>query len=518
MKKIIHHQKFIVLVIFLLFGIYQMIQHSFVWFYHDDYGYVSLHYGTDVGTLGMNYTFMDIFHFLKWQYYNWSGRVLPFFYFIAVTHIGGLPLLRFVQAAVITLIMYEMYLLTRGKRILQNSQSVQPDSPFLAFTAILLWGTFSITVARDGVYWFTASVLYTWPMAFFLGAVLVSQDIVVIKNRFLKTLVLFLLYFLAACSQEQMAVITISYALLDAAFSLIHRSKTWIPGVCGALPGGCIEILAPGNFVRAAGQSNEAFFSLPFWGKIKATIPTIVSCNIGQNNFLFFIFVCSMVFMACIILWQGEKSKKRLLIFILADVLSPFICFHCYQKSNYGIGLQAVLALWAAFAAWVIVWYCLVYQEYCLLFLCISALCSQGMMLVSPTYSYRCAILFQYLVLASSLLIFKRFLSNCTGSRARILTGAAYIALALLFSLNSAQILRGYYSNHSVNTQNNQILREAVGQIRAGMEVTTIELHRLKDDRYGNDMPYNKDKEYIAYWIKDYYDLPQTIELIYSSE
>ena len=139
-------------------------------------------------------------------------------------------------------------------------------------------------------------------------------------------------------------------------------------------------------------------------------------------------------------------------------------------------------------------------------------------MLVSPTYSYRCAILFQYLVLASSLLIFKRFLGNCTGSKARFLTGAGYVFLAFLFSLNGAQILRGYYSNHSVNTQNDQILREAVGQVEAGMEVTTIKLHRLKDDQYCNDMPYNKDKEYIAYWIKDYYDLPQVIELVYPAE
>ena len=515
MKKIIYNPKFIVSAIVLFFWIYQIVQHSFVWFYHDDYGYVSLHYGTDVGTVGMNYTFADIFQFLKWQYYNWGGRILPFFYFIAVTHIGGLTLLRFVQATVITLIMYEMYLLARGKRI---SSKRPGDSPLLAFTTVLLWGSFSITVARDGVYWFTASVLYTWPMVFFLGAVLISRDIVVIKKRFLKPLVLFLLYFLAACSQEQMAVITISYALLEAAFSFAHRFKAWIPGICGAFLGGCIEILAPGNFVRAADQSNEAFFSLSFWGKVKVTVPTIVFCNIGRNNFLFFILVCSMVFIAGIVLWQAGKSKKVLLFPILADVLSPIICFYCYRKSYYGIVLQAVMALWAVLAALVIVWYCRIYQEYCLLFLCISALCSQGMMLVSPTYSYRCAILFQYLVLASSLLIFKRFLGNCTGSKARFLTGAGYVFLAFLFSLNGAQILRGYYSNHSVNTQNDQILREAVGQVEAGMEVTTIKLHRLKDDQYCNDMPYNKDKEYIAYWIKDYYDLPQVIELVYPAE
>ena len=510
MKKIIHNPKFLVLAIFLLFWAYQIIQHSFVWFYHDDYGYVSLHYGTDVGTVGMNYTFMDILSFLKWQYYNWGGRIFPFFYYIAVTHIGGLSLLRFV--------MYEMYLLACGKRILQSSQSARQDSPFLAFTTVLLWGTFSITVARDGVYWFTASVLYTWPMLFFLGAVLVSRDIIVIKNRYIKSVVLFLLYFFASCSQEQMAVIAISYALLESAFSIIHKIKTWFPGLCGSLLGGCIEILAPGNFMRAADQSNASFFSLSLLEKIKSNIPTIAFCNIGEYNFLFFIFTCSIIIISCIMLWNAGKNKKILSFFIFVDILSPLVCFYYYWKRNYGFRLQSVVALWAITATFVIIWYCLTYKEYFLLFLFISAMCSQGIMLISPTYSYRCAILFQYLVLASALQIFKRFLENCTDNRIRLFRGIIYVALTLLFSLNGAQILKGYYDNSSINALNDQILQDVSKQVKAGTKVVAIELHRLKDDRYGNDMPYNKDKEYIAYWIKDYYDLPQDIELIYPAE
>lgn len=121
----------------------------------------------------MEYGLRDIFTYLRWHYLNWGGRILYFFYEILFLRLGGLTLIRIVQSIVITVIAYETYLLARGKG---------KDSLLLAFADILLWGTISIKVLREGVYWFTASVLYVWPIAFFLAGILLYKGGLSVKR------------------------------------------------------------------------------------------------------------------------------------------------------------------------------------------------------------------------------------------------------------------------------------------------------------------------------------------------
>lgn len=73
MKIDIVDKKNYIKLIFIVFLLFQLVHHSFVWLYHDDYGYLSLHYGYSGGTEGMSYNLFDIFKYLQWHYLNWGG-------------------------------------------------------------------------------------------------------------------------------------------------------------------------------------------------------------------------------------------------------------------------------------------------------------------------------------------------------------------------------------------------------------------------------------------------------------
>ena len=75
---------------------------------------------------------------------------------------------------------------------------------------MILYGTIHIKSLRDGVYWYSASVLYVWPMLPFLGSIflyLCNEE----KETGTKKAACILLTFLAAFSQEQIAVLRLHF-------------------------------------------------------------------------------------------------------------------------------------------------------------------------------------------------------------------------------------------------------------------------------------------------------------------
>ena len=73
-------------------------QHYAVPMFFDDYGYASLSYGWNGNQHGMLYTIGDVFNFLKFQYLNWGGRIVYFFFEIMVFRIGGVRLIQVLRA------------------------------------------------------------------------------------------------------------------------------------------------------------------------------------------------------------------------------------------------------------------------------------------------------------------------------------------------------------------------------------------------------------------------------------
>ena len=102
-------EKYGVGIIFLIFFLIVLIQHQFMYIYHDDYGYASLSYAYNVENVeGHDVNLEQIVEFLKGHYEVWGGRILTFFYEIILLT-NGLWLYRLVQSIVITLIFFLIY-------------------------------------------------------------------------------------------------------------------------------------------------------------------------------------------------------------------------------------------------------------------------------------------------------------------------------------------------------------------------------------------------------------------------
>ncbi len=234
-----------------LFSCLIMIQHRYVFISFDDYGYASLTYGWTENTAGMDYSIIDILHFLKWHYLNHGGRVLYFFFEIICFKIGGTTLIQIVQAIIVIMIGIFSGKIVAAAIKCETWQSIS--------ICMMLYGTLCLRSVHDSVYWYTASVLYVWPLLPLLGciwcAILLKE-----KETLLRKWMLIMLAFMAAFSQEQVSVLVISWIVMFI-FSVgweqkkrnerIHIPTYLVLAGISALVGGVITIAALGNFVRA---------------------------------------------------------------------------------------------------------------------------------------------------------------------------------------------------------------------------------------------------------------------------
>lgn len=492
-----------VYVIFGAFFLYQLLQHSFVFLYHDDYGYASLQYSVAVGHGGMEYSFGDILQYLGLHYMNWGGRILYFFLEILLLRIGGLTLIRAAQAAVITVITYETYRLAKGSR---------SDYWVMALASALLWGTMMIKTLREGVYWFTASVLYVWPLAFFMAGILVDKSQKSANKRGLRNWLVFFLFFVAAFSQEQVAGMVIVYCALEFLFCQFKRRKKHFFPLAGAALGGALEIFAPGNFVRT--EVNASFFELPLFDKLTMNIPKLLSILFGPQN-IFFVILCSfaLVLSVCMI-WKGIDNKAILIGYLLLGGSYPAACGIDRFLYPLGIWLYAFIPVWSAAVFLWLLWYLLRRRQFTLFSILLAGICSQLALLISPSLSQRTAALFQLIFHVTALYIFGEaclLLRGRDGYHIYFTLASAVTALACLW--NAAGIGLGYYRNARINIENNIILEEAARDTREGVTVDNIVLYKMYDDNYAEDMPYQK--SYIEFWMKQYYGIAPEVVFTY---
>ncbi len=91
-------------------------------------------------------------------------------------------------------------------------------------------------------------------------------------------------------------MLTITFVVCEAIYTRTHKRKIeWIT-IVGAILGGCIEILAPGNFVRSASEDNAAFEALSFFQKIQKNFFPIVNINVGRVNLILITLISCTVY------------------------------------------------------------------------------------------------------------------------------------------------------------------------------------------------------------------------------
>ena len=459
MKIDIVDKKNYIKLIFIVFLLFQLVHHSFVWLYHDDYGYLSLHYGYSGGTEGMSYNLFDIFKYLQWHYLNWGGRVLFFFFFIVINKLGGITLLKIIQSLIITGIFYETYLIVRGKN---------KDSIILALSTILMWGTFSIWVLNDGVFWFTASVLYTWPIFFFLFGILLTENLICIKNSKIKVFLQIIVFFIAACSQEQIAILVITYCLI----SYLYKKKINFIILLSSILGGLIEIFAPGNFIRA----QSSIVNKNYLMTLLINIGKVININFGFKQFYLVMIIALISIIGYkIMIDNGYKYKKISYLSLIINIIYIFILL-LNKMLSIDIGLNKIIYIIIPF--WVcnnfafLISYLLYYKEHFLISIFIGGCFSQIFLIISPSISYRTMLVFQYIIHIILLSILARYIAN--NKNITKIFCSVYMIISVVLIYNTSVNLIGYIQNNEVNYRNNIILTDASKKIQDGEKVDEI--------------------------------------------
>ncbi len=484
-----------VVFLFGIFFLFVYLQHQFVYLYFDDYGYASLCYGNEQNYKGMQYSVVDVLRYLKWHYLEWGGRILYFFFGI-LSMKAGLGWIRLLQAVLILGMTVFSYWLIRD-------EGDSRGNIISVLALIFSYMSLTIETVYEGTYWFTASVLYVWPLCPMFAAVFCQRRYH--ENRDRRYLpAACILFFIAAFSYEQTALLVAVYVILYYGSMAIRNKRfgkenAFLLGA--ALLGSCLEILAPGNFARAANEMYGTFSSLSFAGKIKENLPKLLEINLGYSNRISVLFyLISGIF--CAVLLLGRKRADTIYrCNLAAGIVLTVLAFSSRYVANrrYFCG---TLILW-------MIWYCvnmtvfLREKKEWLLFLFYAGLSSQGMLLVVPAVMPRCHIPMEFIMHVVTSYTIVEFLRAYKWNVAYALLGG----IAVLALWNTFIITNGYYRNSEINRINDENLMRASAAGKAGQAPETVILYRLWDDRYASQMPYNQ--KYTEFWMKNYYELPQ---------
>lgn len=493
-----------------IFACLIIIQHQYVFICFDDYGYASLSYGWTENTAGMDYSLKDIFQFLKWHYLYHGGRVLYFFFEIVMFKIGGIALIQIVQAVILIMIS-----IISGKIVAAVIKCEEWQSVSLC---LVLYGTLCLRSVRDSVYWYTASVLYVWPLLPLLGCIWFTI-LIRRKETRLRKCTAMLLTFMAAFSQEQMSVLITAWIVIHILFVCWEQrqenERIHIPtyliqmGIC-AVAGSAITILAPGNFVRA-GTENE-YYSKNIVIRTVENVGKIVNCNIGYWNWAF-VLIMTIVFGTAAAMYL--KNRK---IFVLACIFAGYYVLERIFPGRMQTPLLlfgvAVRFVWALCFFGILFVYYYKRRNYLLLSILLAGICSQAAMIVSPIIYTRCHTMMEFmlhLLLAECVISIGN--TNLIKQDKRKMTGYYFCAglLCLYAFLNFCSIIGGYKRNNEINKMNHYKLAEIGERYKKGYEAEEVELYKLYDDRYATNMPYLEGYGYIEYWMKNYYELPYDV-------
>lgn len=493
-------RKRIYIYICLLFAVLIVIQHQFVVMCFDDYGYASLSYGWTENKAGMSYTVSDIFKFLEWHYKNWGGRIFYFFLEIVIFRIGGMEWIQMIQAVIVIMIS-----MISGK-IIAHSLNCDPYVGMAA--AFMLYGTFHIQTLRDGVYWYTASVLYVWPLlpllcSAFLLLRMQSQATVLQECAAASFL------FLAAFSQEQSAVAAVVWISCMILFQYLHAKyvpRYMISMAVSAAAGSAVTILAPGNFIRANDERYLDFYSKSFAERIIENTGKIVEINIGSYNWVF-VLILTVFCLAAAAMYFRSRT-----IYIIIILFAGY--FFMEQVSPVSIMVQMLVRIvWLiCFCAILFVYY---YRRsnYLFLALLIAGICSQAMLVISPSISIRSHTMMEFIlhiILAECMISVGKISKN---KQVYTFLYRVCMILTILYSAwNFSIVIHGYKNNHEISAINHYKLLETGRKIKAGKAEEEVILYKLTDDIFANCMPYQPGFDFIEVWMKKYYELPQDID------
>ncbi len=513
----------------IIFIVFLIIQHQFLYMYHDDYGYASLSYAYLVdGVSGTNYSLGQVFEFLSGHYQIWGGRVLYYLFEIILLGYTGLAGYRIVQALAIFGIFFVMY------KIMNKLLGDKVERWKLALTCMLLYGIIEIMTFRTGIFWISAAVSYVIPILFLFIYIYVYMFKIKGEQTNTKTKNIFYIaimgicIFLATFSQEQVGVASLMFVLIYTVYNAIRNkkvSKLDIAMNVVAIIGFAILMLAPGNEVRKEHPTSIDFYQKPLIERTIDGIQATIEGNFGQNNKIFGLFFFTTVLIASVQNIRKHYGYKWInyisLLSTTGITMLMFIRTEGYFSYVYSLvqGHRLILIatigftlLQLFFIAYTVTMYLWNQKSEGLINLFYCAIISQGVMIVAPYFASRSSIVFEILYCLIALKIIGDMYKE--KDTKQIIT-CMMIPFLLICLLNMVTITKGYYENSHVNTENDQKLRAVSEQIANGEEVTEVTLKQLPNILYSGEQPYTEGNDYIKYYIRQYYNLPEDFVINY---
>ena len=538
------YMKYAYLAVFAAFYVFLLIQFGNVFIYYDDYGYLSLSYGTHIHVAGSEYSFSELLAFMRGHYFNSNGRLLFMFLYCFVHMLGGIRGVQvFMATAVLAVVMLLFFIVKQmlegrleaaeeEKRSCREEDEVYGTLGPVALAALaaficLLYGTLGIMVQRMGTYWYAASFIYVVPAITFLVFALYFYRTVFLpkgeKMGVLRMCLCAALGFLAAWSQEQWFVTTISFVVICLGVKLwrdrrleLYEILTFL--ACAA--GGLIIILSPAVSARMNSAGNAEFASLSLFGKLGRNIPLLMNLFFSGENIRYLMFFFPMmIFMGCM---AAAKDRKLLPLHLGFSAVSASVFagvflkqkLHVFAPGAYSALTANLLLLYVAFCfAEEILFYRAEKQIFGSAVFAAVVL-SVGSAAIVPEVPLRIFYPFLYL----SWLLFAYLYGRILLIEARRIPLSAVCTLAFLAMVsipNLKSIYTGYRINYQVLMYDDAVFRESAEAIRQGADIETIEVYELPDLLCKNEVVYDENFSFMIAWMRQYYDLPEYVEFEY---
>ncbi|MFR5712780.1 MAG: DUF6056 family protein [Clostridium sp.] len=538
------YTKYAYLAVFAAFYVFLLMQFGNVFIYYDDYGYLSLSYGTNIDVAGAEYSFSELLAFMKGHYFNSNGRLLYMFLYCFVHMLGGIRGVQvFMATAVLAVVMLLFFIVKQmlegrleaaeeEKRSCREEDEVYGTLGPVALAALaaficLLYGTLGIMVQRMGTYWYAASFIYVVPAITFLVFALYFYRTVFLpkgeKMGVLRMCLCAALGFLAAWSQEQWFVTTISFVVICLGVKLwrdrrleLYEILTFL--ACAA--GGLIIILSPAVSARMNSAGNAEFASLSLFGKLGRNIPLLMNLFFSGENIRYLMFFFPMmIFMGCM---AAAKERKLLPLHLGFSAVSASVFagvflkqkLHVFAPGAYSALTANLLLLYVAFCfAEVILFYRAEKQPFGSIVFA-AAVLSVGSAVIVPEVPLRIFYPFLYL----SWLLFAYMYGRILLTEVKRIPVSAVCTLAFLAMVsipNLKSIYTGYRINYQVLMYDDAVFRESAEAIRQGADIETIEVYELPDLLCKNEVVYDENFSFMIAWMRQYYDLPEYVEFEY---
>ena len=538
------YMKYAYLAVFAAFYVFLLMQFGNVFIYYDDYGYLSLSYGTHIHVAGSEYSFSELLAFMRGHYFNSNGRLLYMFLYCFVHMLGGIRGVQvFMATAVLAVVMLLFFIVKQmlegrleaaeeEKRSCREEDEVYGTLGPVALAALaaficLLYGTLGIMVQRMGTYWYAASFIYVVPAITFLVFALYFYRTVFLpkgeKMGVLRMCLCAALGFLAAWSQEQWFVTTISFVVICLGVKLwrdrrleLYEILTFL--ACAA--GGLIIILSPAVSARMNSAGNAEFASLSLFGKLGRNIPLLMNLFFSGENIRYLMFFFPMmIFMGCM---AAAKDRKLLPLHLGFSAVSASVFagvflkqkLHVFAPGAYSALTANLLLLYVAFCfAEVILFYRAEKQIFGSAVFAAVVL-SVGSADIVPEVPLRIFYPFLYL----SWLLFAYMYGRILLTEVKRIPVSAVCTLAFLAMVsipNLKSIYTGYRINYQVLMYDDAVFRESAEAIRQGADIETIEVYELPDLLCKNEVVYDENFSFMIAWMRQYYDLPEYVEFEY---